>query len=99
MGLIAVAHLAARHGIAVTLGTPPGGGTSAEIDLPASLISRQAGGEDPLFWASRFVSGPERPAADEPEPAWEPEPEPEPEPAWELQPAWQRERAQPGQGG
>jgi hypothetical protein len=39
MGFIAVAHLAARHGIAVTLGTPPGGGTSAEIYLPAPLMS------------------------------------------------------------
>ena len=72
MGLFAIAHLAARHGIEVTLEAPPGGGTCAEVLLPASLISRQAGGEDPLFWASRFVSGPERPAADEPEPAWEP---------------------------
>ena len=39
MGFFAVAHLAARHGITVTLGVPPDGGTSAEIHLPAALIS------------------------------------------------------------
>ena len=39
MGFFAVAHLAARHGITVTLGTPPDGGTSAEVCLPAALIS------------------------------------------------------------
>ena len=39
MGFFAVAHLAARHGITVTLGTPPDGGTSAEVHLPAALIS------------------------------------------------------------
>jgi signal transduction histidine kinase len=39
MGFFAVAHLAARHGITVTLGTPPDGGISAEVHLPASLIS------------------------------------------------------------
>ncbi|MGH3068050.1 MAG: sensor histidine kinase [Streptosporangiaceae bacterium] len=39
MGFFAVAHLAARHGITVTLGTPPDGGTSAEVHLPASLMS------------------------------------------------------------
>jgi signal transduction histidine kinase len=39
MGFLAVAHLAARHGITVTLGTPPDGGTSAEIYLPAPLMS------------------------------------------------------------
>jgi signal transduction histidine kinase len=39
MGFFAVAHLAARHGITVTLGTPTDGGTSAEIHLPAPLMS------------------------------------------------------------
>ena len=39
MGFFAVAHLAARHGITVTLGTPPDGGTSAEVHLPAALVS------------------------------------------------------------
>ena len=39
MGLVAVAFLAARHGITVTLGMPPDGGTTAEVYLPAALIS------------------------------------------------------------
>jgi signal transduction histidine kinase len=39
MGLFAVAHLAARHGITVALKQPPGGGTTAEVYLPATLIS------------------------------------------------------------
>ena len=39
MGLFAVAHLAARHGITVTLGLPPDGGTTAEVYLPSTLIS------------------------------------------------------------
>jgi signal transduction histidine kinase len=42
MGLFAVAHLAARHGIKVALGLPPGGGTTAEVHLPAALISQDA---------------------------------------------------------
>ena len=42
MGLFAVAHLAARHGITVTLGQPPDGGTTAEVHLPAALISPDA---------------------------------------------------------
>jgi signal transduction histidine kinase len=42
MGLFAVAHLAARHGIKVSLGLPPGGGTTAEVHLPAALISQGA---------------------------------------------------------
>jgi signal transduction histidine kinase len=40
MGLFAVAHLAARHGITVTLGLPPDGGTNAEVYLPTTLIAR-----------------------------------------------------------
>ena len=42
MGLFAVAHLAARHGIKVALVLPPGGGTTAEVYLPAALISQDA---------------------------------------------------------
>jgi signal transduction histidine kinase len=42
MGLFAVAHLAARHGIKVALGQPPDGGTTAEVHLPAALISQDA---------------------------------------------------------
>jgi hypothetical protein len=42
MGLFAVAHLAARHGIGVALGLRPGGGTTAEVHLPAALISQDA---------------------------------------------------------
>jgi signal transduction histidine kinase len=39
MGLFAVSHLAARQGINVTIGQPPGGGTTAEVHIPAGLIS------------------------------------------------------------
>jgi signal transduction histidine kinase len=57
MGLFAVAHLAARHGITVVLGLPPDGGTTAEVYLPAALISPDApepeaaepGGALPIF--------------------------------------------------
>ena len=42
MGLFAVAHLAARHGIKVTLELPPNGGTTARMHLPATLISQDA---------------------------------------------------------
>ncbi len=42
MGLFTVAHLAARHGIKVTLALPPGGGTTAEVHLPVALISEDA---------------------------------------------------------
>ena len=42
MGLFAVAHLAARHGITVVLAQPPDGGTTAEVHLPAGLISPDA---------------------------------------------------------
>lgn len=69
VGLSAVAHLAARHGIDVMLKMPPDGGTTAEVHLPATLISydgmpggwlRQAGGVplDVPFSAVRFASGP-----------------------------------------
>ena len=60
MGLFAVALLAARHGITVTLSKPRDGGTTAEVYLPASLISldaepggwRRRAGEAPLAGAS-----------------------------------------------
>jgi signal transduction histidine kinase len=42
MGLIAVALLAARHGITVTLSAPPDGGTTVEVYLPAALTSLDA---------------------------------------------------------
>jgi signal transduction histidine kinase len=42
LGLFAVAQLAARHGITVVLGLSPGGGTTAEVHLPAALISADA---------------------------------------------------------
>jgi signal transduction histidine kinase len=60
MGLFTVAHLAARHGITVELGLPPGGGTTAEVHLPAALISRDAEPAGP-----EFAAGPEltRPGA------------------------------------
>ena len=55
MGLFAVAHLAARHGIRVAIMQPPGDGTTVEVHIPAALISRAprpvsrraAGGEVP----------------------------------------------------
>jgi hypothetical protein len=42
VGLSAVAHLAARHGIRVTLSGPPDGGTAAEVFLPSALILPEA---------------------------------------------------------
>jgi signal transduction histidine kinase len=42
LGLFAVAQLAARHGITVALAPSPGGGTTAEVHLPPSLISPDA---------------------------------------------------------
>jgi signal transduction histidine kinase len=63
MGVFAVALLAARHGITVTLSTPPDGGTTAEVYLPAALISLDAepgwqrwAGEAPLAGASEEAS-------------------------------------------
>jgi signal transduction histidine kinase len=50
MGLFAVALLAARHGITVTLSMPPDGGTTAEVYLPAALISLSA---EPGGWQGR----------------------------------------------
>lgn len=50
MGLFAVALLAARHGITVTLSKPQDGGTTAEVYLPAALISPDA---EPGGWRRR----------------------------------------------
>ena len=47
MGLFTVAHLAARHGITVTLTAPLDGGTIAEVYLPDALISVDA---EPAGW-------------------------------------------------
>ena len=59
-GLFAVALLAARHGITVTLSMPPDGGTTVEVYLPDALVSldaeasgwRRRSGEAPLARAS-----------------------------------------------
>jgi signal transduction histidine kinase len=50
MGLFAVAHLAARHGIKVAIGPSPAGGTTAEVHIPAGLISPDA---RPGGWPTR----------------------------------------------
>lgn len=39
LGLFAVAHLAARHGIRVAIAQPPSGGTTVQVHIPAALIS------------------------------------------------------------
>jgi hypothetical protein len=70
-GLCAVAHLATRHGIAVTLTTPADGGATAEVHLPATLIShdvkpgRRAAALDVPFSALRFAARPEPPLGPE----------------------------------
>jgi signal transduction histidine kinase len=63
MGLFAVAHLAARHGITVTLERPPAGGTTVEVHLPAALMSPAA---EPGGWPGRAGELP-RARADEAE--------------------------------
>jgi signal transduction histidine kinase len=71
MGLFTVAHLAARHGITVTLTMPPDGGTTAEVYLPDALISLDAepdswqpeAGEAVLGGASEEAGASEEPAA------------------------------------
>ena len=55
MGLFAVALLAARHGITVTLSMPPDGGTTAEVYLPAALISLDA---EPGGWRDGLAKPP-----------------------------------------
>ena len=70
MGLFTVAHLAARHGITVTLTMPPDGGTTAEVYLPDALISLDAepdswqpeAGEAVLGGASEEAGASEEPA-------------------------------------
>ncbi|MGI9006969.1 MAG: ATP-binding protein [Streptosporangiaceae bacterium] len=42
IGLFAVAHLAARHGIRVAFAQPPDGGTTVLVHIPAALIARAA---------------------------------------------------------
>jgi signal transduction histidine kinase len=55
MGLLAVAHLAARHGVRVMLRRLPGGGTTAEVHLPAALISQ---GPTPGGWLRQAAALP-----------------------------------------
>jgi signal transduction histidine kinase len=62
LGLVVVGHLAARHGIEVALRRQLGGGTTAEVRLPAALISATA---EPPASASRFAAAPEPPAGPE----------------------------------
>jgi signal transduction histidine kinase len=62
MGLFAVALLAARHGITVTLSMPPDGGTTAEVYLPAALISLDA---EPGGWQEWAFEGPSAGASEE----------------------------------
>jgi hypothetical protein len=73
MGLFAVAHLAVRHGIRVRLSTPPDGGTTAEVLLPAALISLDAkngGRPGQAGDALRIRASEERTGADEEAGAW-----------------------------
>jgi signal transduction histidine kinase len=62
LGLLAVAVLAARHGITVTLSRPPDGGTTAEVYLPAALISLDA---RPSAWQGRAGAAPQADAREE----------------------------------
>ena len=55
VGLFAVAHLAARHGISVVLSQPPDGGTTAEVHLPAALISHDV---PPGDWLRQAAAAP-----------------------------------------
>jgi signal transduction histidine kinase len=58
MGLFAVAHLAMLHGINVAIRQSPGGGTTAEVHIPAALISHDArpggwpGQASQVLWAA-----------------------------------------------
>jgi hypothetical protein len=63
MGLFAVAHLAARHGITVALELPPDGGTAAEVYLPATLIVPDAAGPVPGPRPGTVASAPGAPLA------------------------------------
>lgn len=48
MGLYAVAHLAALHGIRVEISQPPDGGTTVEVHIPAALMSRATQPPEPV---------------------------------------------------
>ncbi len=78
LGLFAVAQLAARHGINVALGPSPDGGTTAEVRLPAALISpdaRTGASPRPAGQALQARAGREAAAATgdpRPSPAWVP---------------------------
>jgi signal transduction histidine kinase len=85
LGLFAVAHLAARHGISVTLRLPPDGGTTAEASLPAALLS--AGG--PPAEAGGSLPGTGGAAAAASPPLAPRLPGPDEVPAWETLPAWE----------
>ena len=61
MGLFTVAHLAARHGVTVTLTMPPDGGTTAEVYLPDALISLDA---EPDGWQLQADEAPLADASD-----------------------------------
>jgi hypothetical protein len=39
LGLLVVAHLAARNGVGVRLAASPGGGVTATVRLPAALLT------------------------------------------------------------
>ena len=102
MGFFAVAHLAARHGIAVTLGTPQDGGTRAEVHLPASLISPEVrppawmGPADEVLRSAAGARAGAAAAAADPlhtAPRFAAGPEPAPQPAREAAPQPAREPA------
>jgi signal transduction histidine kinase len=65
IGLFTVAHLAARHGIAVTLARAPDGGTTAAVHLPAGLIAAgtQPGWPGPAREALPDRAAPRQPLA------------------------------------
>jgi hypothetical protein len=90
MGLFAVAHLAARHGISVALDLPPEGGTAAEVYLPASLILPDVPGPvpGPRLETVVFAQGAALPVAI---PEWQREEPERPEPE-QAEP--ERERAE-----
>jgi signal transduction histidine kinase len=56
LGLLAVAHLAARHGVRVMLRRLPRGGTTAEVHLPAAVISQ---GPTPGGWLRQAADVPQ----------------------------------------
>jgi signal transduction histidine kinase len=57
MGLFAVAHLAARHGIRVGLQKPATGGITAHVLLPDSLTAQDM---SPAAWAPNLAAAPQR---------------------------------------